>query len=58
MLMLKSCPRCGGDLHINRDIYGDYRECLQCGLMEDIENPRGIFAAAVAKTNKGKKKVA
>ncbi len=58
MLMLKSCPRCGGDMHVNRDIYGDYKECLQCGLMEDVENPRSIFAAAVAEAKKGKKKVA
>lgn len=38
MLLLKSCPRCQGDIHINRDIYGEYRECLQCGQMVDIDN--------------------
>ena len=36
MLKLKACPRCEGDLHINRDMYGPYRQCLQCGYMRDI----------------------
>ena len=37
MLDLKSCPRCKGDMHTNRDFYGEYRECLQCGHMQDTE---------------------
>lgn len=39
MLRLKSCPRCKGDMHQNRDMYGHYDECLQCGYMKDIEAP-------------------
>ncbi len=31
MLWLKGCPRCGGDLHENQDVYGYYISCLQCG---------------------------
>ncbi len=27
---LGSCPHCGGDVRQIRDIYGDYRQCLQC----------------------------
>ena len=27
---LGSCPHCGGDVRLVRDIYGDYRQCLQC----------------------------
>ena len=23
-------------MHIRRDFYGDFRECLQCGLMQDL----------------------
>ena len=37
MILLKACPRCRGDLKTEKDIYGEYRECLQCGYMEDIE---------------------
>lgn len=40
MVIFKACPRCRGDMHVNRDFYGDYRECLQCGLMEDIMSPK------------------
>ena len=36
MLELKACPRCEGDLHTNRDMYGSYRQCLQCGYMQDL----------------------
>ena len=37
MLALRDCPRCHGDVRTNRDAYGEYRECLQCGYMTDIE---------------------
>ena len=31
MLFLKGCSRCLGDLYQERDIYGNYIVCLQCG---------------------------
>ena len=39
MFWLKSCPRCKGDLYENKDIYGRYVACFQCGhfLGEDEE---------------------
>jgi len=37
MLWLKGCPRCGGDLYRNRDIYGTYVCCLQCTRYYDEE---------------------
>ena len=43
-LYLKSCPRCGGDMNSNRDIYGEYRLCMQCGHMIDIVKPSSLFA--------------
>ena len=43
MLHLKACPRCGGDVKDNRDIYGEYRECLNCGYMKDMPQKRGIL---------------
>ena len=54
MLYLKSCPRCKGDIIANRDMYGEYRECLQCGYMVDIDKPKGILSIPLAL----KKKVA
>ncbi len=33
MLYLKACPRCRGDVKYERDIYGRYLECLQCGFL-------------------------
>jgi len=33
MLYLKACPRCRGDVKFERDMYGQYLECLQCGFL-------------------------
>ena len=35
---LKSCPRCNGDLFIQREIDGWYEECLSCGYQRDVSN--------------------
>ena len=37
MLFLKACPKCHGDMYVNRDVYGKFIECLQCGLLRDVE---------------------
>ena len=55
MLYLKSCPRCQGDMHMNRDLYGTYKECLQCGHMVDIVQPNSLFSVPVPRD---KRKVA
>ena len=47
MIMFKACPRCQGDMHQNRDMYGEYRECLMCGYMADIAKP-GLFGMQLA----------
>lgn len=52
MLYFKACPRCKGDMHPNRDIYGDYRECLQCGHMVDIERADPLLSMAVPRGKK------
>jgi len=33
---LKACERCGGDMSYERDIYGRFRQCLQCSYLEDL----------------------
>ncbi len=37
MFFLKACPKCHGDIYIDRDIYGSFAECLQCGLLGDLK---------------------
>jgi len=37
MWKFKSCPKCGGDIWFDRDQYGSYMECLQCGSLLEIE---------------------
>ena len=36
MFLLKACPKCRGDVLVDRDWYGPYAKCLQCGLMKDL----------------------
>jgi len=58
MVFLKACQRCGGAMHMDRDIYGEYKECLQCGLMLDIVSSNDVLAEAMAESKKSKKQVA
>ena len=39
MLRFKCCPRCiNGDVHVNKDMFGWYVECLQCGHMKNVDS--------------------
>jgi anaerobic ribonucleoside-triphosphate reductase len=55
---LKSCNRCGGDMNSNRDIYGEYRVCMQCGNMVDIPNGSNLFSLQGSMDNTNRKKAA
>lgn len=33
----KGCPRCGGDLFVDKDMYGWYEQCLQCAYRCDLK---------------------
>jgi DNA-directed RNA polymerase subunit M/transcription elongation factor TFIIS len=30
------CPKCGGNLYLDRDYIGWYEQCLQCSYMKDL----------------------
>ncbi len=36
MIMFKGCPRCSGDLYRQRDQYGHFVTCAQCGFSKDV----------------------
>ena len=54
MLQLKACPRCRGDMYSNKDMYGEYKECLQCGHMVDIPKARPLVRLDLAKQERHK----
>ncbi len=54
MLELKGCPRCRGDILYDRDLYGVYRQCIQCGYLEDVDDPR-VQAAVLASAKPSKR---
>ncbi len=35
---LKGCPRCGGDLFIEKDLDNWYEQCLQCSYRLELKN--------------------
>lgn len=38
MFWFKHCPRCSGDLFEDRDQYGKFIMCIQCGLHRDVSS--------------------
>lgn len=36
MWKFKSCPRCGGDIFLDKDMDSWYEQCLQCGYRHDL----------------------
>ena len=42
ILKLKGCPRCKGDIVLERDHWGWYEQCIQCGYLRDLENPVAV----------------
>ena len=52
MLELKACPRCAGDLYKNRDLYGNYVECLQCGYMKDLPEASALLKSRLNRRRK------
>ena len=55
---LKSCSRCGGDMNSNRDIYGEYRICMQCGNMIDVPKESDLFSLQGSADNTDRRKAA
>ncbi len=33
----KVCPRCEGEIRIDRDEYGWYEQCIACGYLRDLK---------------------
>ncbi len=43
MLYFKACPKCRGDILLGKDIYSEYKQCIQCGYLEELEETTPIF---------------
>ena len=43
-------------MHTRRDTFGDFKECIQCGLMQDLElqkKSEALVAGDAAESKKG-----
>lgn len=44
---VKACPRCErGDMFQDSDIYGPFRQCFQCGYLQDLPAAEPQWALA------------
>jgi hypothetical protein len=43
------CPKCGGKVFIDRDRFGAYEHCIQCGYLHDLTE--GVEAQAISRDN-------
>ena len=41
MFYLKACTKCRGDLILEKDAFGDFLKCMQCGSLIDVEKVQG-----------------
>ncbi len=55
MVYYKSCPKCRGDMHIRKDVYGDFKECIQCGLLQDLIEKPSMELAGIQSNSKSNK---
>jgi len=51
MIIFKGCPRCRGDLVLERDHYGVYLECIQCAYLVDQDS--GDLSLKIAPVTSG-----
>lgn len=52
MLLFKGCPRCRGDLYLDRDVYGMFLVCAQCGYHRDMADQMRRQLAAALKADR------
>lgn len=38
----RHCPRCGGNVYLEKDFYGWFEKCLQCGYNRDLPRVIGV----------------
>jgi reverse gyrase len=38
VFLRKYCPKCGGNIFLDRDCYGLYEKCLQCSYTRDLSD--------------------
>jgi hypothetical protein len=37
MFYFKACKKCQGDLTLQKDYFGDFLKCMQCGTLIEVE---------------------
>ncbi|MDA0263374.1 MAG: hypothetical protein O3A93_11035 [Chloroflexi bacterium] len=51
MMYFKACQKCAGDLTLEKDSYGSYLKCLQCGKyteLNEVGDTRSMLHGSVS----------
>ena len=49
MIFFKACPKCQGDLYLDRDVYGVFVKCVQCAMVRDTNDRKEALSVTPAK---------
>ena len=52
MYWLKACRRCRGDLHEEKDVYGAYVACIQCGYVLNSRDEEALHLTGILEREK------
>ena len=52
MFYFKACTKCRGDLTLEKDPYGDFLKCMQCGKLIDVEIKDGSRRSPLIETER------
>ena len=51
-MLFKACPKCSGDLFLDKDHYGVFLQCFQCGLTLERSAESDIKRLIAARTKR------
>ncbi len=54
---LKSCPRCKGDVFIDRDLDGWYEQCLQCSYRTELKTLAKFKEPVLVEKTRSKRRI-
>ena len=43
MIFYRACPKCHGELYLDRDRYGFFVKCLQCAFVKDAHRKEEVL---------------
>jgi hypothetical protein len=55
VIWFKYCPKCSGDVYRDKDLYGPFIACIQCGQTTDLQKDGTAMKPLTAKPREYKR---